>query len=57
VVSRRQLAVVSAAAIAAVGAYVLIPGKWYIIIAVVAGVATGIILETRAERRAEGEVL
>ncbi|HET6351787.1 MAG TPA: AzlC family ABC transporter permease [Coriobacteriia bacterium] len=54
VVSRRQLAVVSAAAIAAVGAYVLIPGKWYIIIAVVAGVATGIILETRAERLAEG---
>jgi 4-azaleucine resistance transporter AzlC len=52
-VSRRLLAVVAVAAVAAVAAFVLIPGKWYIIIAVVAGTVTGVILETRAERTAE----
>ncbi len=51
--SRRLFAVVSVAALAAVAAYLLVPGKWYIIIAVIAGVATGVLLEIRAERAAE----
>jgi 4-azaleucine resistance transporter AzlC len=51
VVSKRLLAVVAVAASSAVGAYVLIPGKWYIIIAVVVGTATGVVLETLAENR------
>jgi len=53
VVSRRLLAVVAAAALAAVTCFVLIPGKWYIIIAVAVGTITGVVLETRAERAGE----
>jgi 4-azaleucine resistance transporter AzlC len=51
VVSRRMLAVVVAAGAAATAASVLIPGKWYIIIAVVVGTATGLLLETHHELR------
>ena len=53
VVSRRLLLVVTVAAVAAVASFLLIPGKWYIIIAVAVGTATGVILETRQERSAE----
>jgi 4-azaleucine resistance transporter AzlC len=51
VVSRRILAVVAVAATVATASYVLIPGKWYIILAVIAGTLTGVTLETLAERR------
>ena len=34
------------AAVAATAGYVLVPGKWYIILTVIAGVATGVMLET-----------
>lgn len=53
IVSRRVAAVVLVAGAVATGAYVLIPGKWYIILAVVAATATGVVLESVAERRAE----
>lgn len=53
VVSRRLLAVLMVAAVAAVVAFVLIPGKWYIIIAVALGTATGLVLEWLDERPAE----
>lgn len=53
IVSRRVAAVVIVAATVATSAYVLIPGKWYIILAVLAGTVTGVVLETRAERRAQ----
>ena len=51
VVSRRLLAVVSVAAIAAVSAYLLVPGKWYIILAVAAGTLLGVALESAEEKR------
>jgi len=51
VVSRRVAAVVIVAAVVATASYVLIPGKWYIILAVVAGTATGVVLETLSEKR------
>jgi 4-azaleucine resistance transporter AzlC len=54
IVSRRVAVVVIVAAIVATSAYVLIPGKWYIILAVVAGTVTGVVLETLAERRTRG---
>lgn len=50
VVSRRVAAVVAVSAVVATGAYVFVPGKWYIIVAVLAATATGVALETRAER-------
>lgn len=53
VVSRRFAAVVAVSAFVATASYVLIPGKWYIILAVVAATATGVALETRAERVAQ----
>ncbi len=53
VVSRRLFAVVAVAAVAATALFVLIPGKWYIIIAVVAGTGTGVVLEARGEGSAE----
>jgi predicted branched-subunit amino acid permease len=53
IVSRRIAAVVAVSAVVATASYVLIPGKWYIILAVVAATATGVVLETRAERRAQ----
>lgn len=52
IMSRRVAGVVLVSATAATGAFLLIPGKWYIIIAVVAGTVTGVILEAMAERRA-----
>ena len=52
VVSRRLAAVVAVSAVVATASYVLIPGKWYIILAVVAATATGVALETLDERRA-----
>jgi len=52
IVSRRLAAVVIVAAVVATSTYVLVPGKWYIILAVVAATVTGVVLETLAERRA-----
>lgn len=52
IVSRRLAAVVVVAAVVATSAYVLIPGKWYIILAVVAATVTGVVMETLAEKRA-----
>jgi len=46
VISRRLFAVVVVAASAAVAAHVLVPGKWYIIVAVVLGTVTGVALES-----------
>ncbi|MHB1341164.1 MAG: AzlC family ABC transporter permease [Coriobacteriia bacterium] len=52
VVSRRVGVVVLVSAVVATASYVLIPGKWYIILAVVAATATGVVLETLTEKRA-----
>lgn len=52
VTSRRLLAVVVTAAVAATASYLLIPGKWYIIIAAVAGTLVGVAMETAEEGRA-----
>lgn len=46
VVSRRLAIVLGVAAVVSVATFVLIPGKWYIILTVIAGVATGVMLET-----------
>jgi 4-azaleucine resistance transporter AzlC len=51
-VSWRTAAVVAVAAAVGTASFVLIPGKWYIILAVVCATATGVVLETPAERRA-----
>lgn len=51
VVSKRLAAVVTVSAVVATAAYVLVPGKWYIILAVVAATLTGITLETLAEKK------
>jgi 4-azaleucine resistance transporter AzlC len=53
IISRRIAAVVVVSAGVATASYVLIPGKWYIILAVVAATATGVVLETLAEKRAQ----
>lgn len=50
IVSRRMAVVVAVSAVVATASYVLVPGKWYIILAVVAATLTGVVLETRAER-------
>lgn len=52
IVSRRLAAVVTVSAVVATATYVLVPGKWYIILAVVSATATGVVLEILAERRA-----
>lgn len=52
IVSRRVAWVVVASATVATGAYLMIPGKWYMILAVVAGTIIGVALETVAEKRA-----
>jgi 4-azaleucine resistance transporter AzlC len=52
IVSRRVAVVVVVAAAVATAGFVLIPGKWYIILAVAAGTVTGVVLETLADRRA-----
>lgn len=49
--SRRVAVVVTVSAVVATLGYVLIPGKWYLILAMLAATATGTVLETRAERR------
>lgn len=51
IVSRRLAAVVMVSATVATAAYVLVPGKWYIILAVVTATLTGIVLEVLAEKR------
>jgi 4-azaleucine resistance transporter AzlC len=51
--TRRSAAVVAVAAAVALATYVLIPGKWYIILAVLAGTIAGVLLETAHEARAE----
>jgi len=56
VVSRRILAVVIVAAVAATAVFILIPGKWYIIIAVGVGTATGLVLEQRGGRTSNAAV-
>jgi 4-azaleucine resistance transporter AzlC len=48
VVSFRLLAVVAVAGAAATASYLLVPGKWYILIAVVAGTGAGLLLEAPA---------
>lgn len=50
--SKRTAFVLGTAALVAVASFVLVPGKWYIILAVVAGVVTGVAIETIEERRA-----
>jgi len=51
IVSIRILAVVAISGICAVAAYILVPGKWYIIIATVVAVSVGPALEVFDERR------
>lgn len=50
IVSRRVAIVVAASAAVAVAAYLLIPGNWYMILAVVTGTVLGVVLETVEER-------
>lgn len=50
IASRRIAVVVGVAALVATAAYVLVPGKWYIVLAVVAATLTGVLLEVRAEK-------
>lgn len=52
IVSKRYAVVVLVAAVVGTASYVLVPGKWYIILAVVTATATGVVLETLAEKRA-----
>lgn len=52
IVSRRTALVVAVSALVATASFLLIPGKWYMILAVVAGTALGVTLETVAEKRA-----
>lgn len=47
IATRRTLAVVVVSAVTATATYVLIPGKWYIIVAVVAATTVGVLLEER----------
>lgn len=56
IVSRRLAAVVIVSAVVATATYVLIPGKWYIILAVVTATATGIVLEMLAEKAESGAI-
>lgn len=51
IVSKRMAVVVLVAALVAVASYLLIPGKWYMILAVIVGTALGTLLETLAEKR------
>ena len=52
VVSWRIAIVVAVSAVLATASYVMIPGKWYIILAVVVATSTGVLLETLSEKRA-----
>lgn len=51
-VSRRIAIVVGASALVATASYLLIPGKWYMLLAVVTGTVLGVVLETAAEKTA-----
>jgi len=51
IVSRRLAAVVMVSGVVATATYVLVPGKWYIIVAVIAATVTGVVLETLAEKK------
>jgi len=53
IVSPRLVAVVTVAAVVSVTAYVILPGTWYIILATVAAVVTGMALETHESQRAK----
>lgn len=52
IVSRRVATVVLSSAVVATVSYVLIPGTWYMILAVFAGTLTGVVLEHLDEKRA-----
>lgn len=52
-VSLRILAVVAISGICAVAAYIVVPGKWYIIIATVVAVTAGTAMEISDERRSK----
>lgn len=51
IVSRRLGIVLAVSAVVSTASFVLVPGKWYIILGVLAATATGIALETVAEKR------
>lgn len=51
IVSKRVALVVATSALVATAAFVLIPGKWYIILAVAAGTLLGVALESAEEKR------
>jgi predicted branched-subunit amino acid permease len=53
IVSLRLLAVTAVAGATATASYLLIPGKWYILIAVAAGTGAGLLLEGRGAGAAE----
>lgn len=53
IVSIRILAVVVISGICAVAAYIIVPGKWYIIIATVVAVTAGTAMEISEERRSK----
>jgi 4-azaleucine resistance transporter AzlC len=55
VISLRLLVVTVVAGAAATVSYLLIPGKWYVLIAVAAGMAAGLLLEGRSEARTDSE--
>lgn len=50
--SRRLVVVIAVSAVVATATYVFVPGKWYIIVAVLTATLTGVVLEVLAERRA-----
>jgi len=52
IVSMRVAVVVAASAAVATASYLLIPGTWYMILAVLTGTVLGVTLETAAERKA-----
>ena len=52
IVSKRVALVVATSALVATAAFVLIPGKWYIILSVVTATVVGVVLETVAEKKA-----
>lgn len=53
IVSRRVAIVVAVAAVVGTAGYALLPGKWYIILAVVAATGVGVLLELRDEKRGD----
>lgn len=51
IVSRRVAIVAAVSAVTATAVYVLVPGKWYIIVAVIVATGTGVLLEEIAMKR------